>query len=220
MTLNSVVQFWCARRSADQTAWADQLEGLTLAPRPSNRALRLQARERAILQTISPPGNGRVFHLGDNVETDACLMKCPECDCLYGESMPSERRRHRRIHDEVINGLRRPQLGRCNVVWSAGSRRVVAINSQSPGSHKMLAQEVSLIAAGDTDYSGVAYSANERPDERRIHLFLGVSDENRAKAYVCFEFVPASGSVPGPSSRRDCLTAWRTDRCGPSGMPG
>jgi hypothetical protein len=50
----------------------------------------------------------------------------------------------------------------------------------------VLAQEVSLIAAGETNYSGVAYAADERPDERRIHLFLGVSDD-RAQAYVCFE---------------------------------
>ena len=63
---------------------------------------------------------------------------------------------------------------------------MVVINSQSPRIQRLVAQEVSLIAAGDTNYSGVAYAADEAPDERQIHLFLGVSDD-RAQAYVCFE---------------------------------
>jgi hypothetical protein len=88
-------------------------------------------------------------------------MKCPECDCLYAESSPSNRRSHRRVHEEVVNGLPRLQLRQCNVVRTAGSRRVVVVNSQSPRSHRVLAQEVSLIAAGDTDYSGVAHAAYE-----------------------------------------------------------
>jgi len=113
-------------------------------------------------------------------------VKCPECGLGYVESSPTDRRLHRRVHDEVVNGPRRLRLRRCNVVWTRGSRGVVAINSQSPRTQRLLAQEVSLVAAGDTDYSGVAYAADERPDERQIHLFLGVSDD-RAQAYVCFE---------------------------------
>lgn len=113
-------------------------------------------------------------------------MKCPECDFEYVESLPSDCRRHRREHDEVVNGPRCSDLRRCNVVWTRGSRSVVAINSQSPRSQRLLADAVSLVAAGDTEYSDVAYAADERPDERQIHLFLGVSDD-RAQAYVCFE---------------------------------
>ena len=113
-------------------------------------------------------------------------MKCPECGFGYVESSPSDRRLHRRVHDEVVNGPRRLRLRQCDVIWRRGSRSVVVVNSQSPRSHRLLAQEVSLVAAGDTEYSGVAYSADERPDERQIHLFLGVSDD-RAQAYVCLE---------------------------------
>ena len=51
---------------------------------------------------------------------------------------------------------------------------------------RLLAQEVSLVAAGDADYSDVAYAADEHPDQRQVHLFLGVSDD-RAQAHVCFE---------------------------------
>lgn len=113
-------------------------------------------------------------------------MRCPECGFGYVETLSSDRRRHRRVHDEVMNGPLRLRLRRCTVVWTGGSRLVIAINSQSPRDQRLLAQEVSLIAAGDTDYSGVAYAADERPDERQIHLFLGVSND-RAQAYVCFE---------------------------------
>jgi zinc-finger of acetyl-transferase ESCO len=113
-------------------------------------------------------------------------VKCPECGLEYVESSPSDRRLHRRVHREVVNGPYRLRLRRCNVVWKRGSRCVAVINSQSPRTQRLLAQEVSLVAAGDTDYTGVAYAADERSDSRQIHLFLGVSDD-RAKAYVCFE---------------------------------
>jgi len=113
-------------------------------------------------------------------------VKCLECGLKYVESSPSDCRLHRRAHDEVVNGPHRLRLRQCNVIWTRGSRSVVAINSQSPRTQRLLAQEVSLVAARDTDYSGVAYAADERPDERQIHLFLGVSDD-RAQAYVCFE---------------------------------
>jgi len=113
-------------------------------------------------------------------------MKCLECGLEYVELSPGDRRLHHRVHDEVVHGPRRLRLRRCNAIWTRGLRSVVVINSQSPRTQKLLAQEVSLVAAGDTYYSGVAYAADERPDERQIHLFLGVSDD-RAQAYVCFE---------------------------------
>lgn len=114
------------------------------------------------------------------------LRKCPECDFTYVESLPGDRQQHRRVHDEVVNGPRRLRLRQCNVVWTKGSRCVVVINSESPRAHRLLAQEVSLVVAGDTEFSFVSYAADEPPDERKIHLFLGVSDD-RAEAYVCFE---------------------------------
>lgn len=113
-------------------------------------------------------------------------MRCAECGFGYVESLPSDRRRHRRVHDEVMKGPLRLRLRRCPVIWTGSARSVVVINSQSPLDQRRLAQEVSLIAAGDTDYSGVAYAANEEPDERQIHLFLGVRND-RAEAYVCLE---------------------------------
>lgn len=113
-------------------------------------------------------------------------MKCVECSLEYVESSLRDRRLHHRLHDEVVNGLRRLRLRRCNAIWTYGTRSVVAINSRSPRTQRLLAQEVSLVAARDINYSFVTYSADERPDERQIHIFLGVSDD-RAQAYVCFE---------------------------------
>jgi hypothetical protein len=113
-------------------------------------------------------------------------VRCSECDMAYVELLASDRRLHRRVHDEVVNGLHRTALRNCKVVWRCDSRSVVVINSESPRVHRRLAQEVSLVAAGDVDFSGVAYCADERPDDRKIHLFLGVEDE-RAQAYACLE---------------------------------
>jgi hypothetical protein len=63
---------------------------------------------------------------------------------------------------------------------------VVVVNSESPLIHRQLAQTISLNAADDTQLSNVAYAAREAPDERNIHLFIGV-EADRARAYVCFE---------------------------------
>ena len=113
-------------------------------------------------------------------------MQCPECGFGYAESIASDRRLHRRVHDEIVNGLRRSGLRSCPVAWRNGSRFVVAITGQSPPAHRRLAQEVSLVAAGEAEFSNVAYSAHEQPDDRQIHLFIGV-EEDRAQAYLCLE---------------------------------
>jgi hypothetical protein len=113
-------------------------------------------------------------------------VRCLECGFNYVESSGTDRRLHRRIHDEIVNGLRRSGLRSCPVAWRSGSRSVVVINGQSPLAHRRLAQEVSLVAAGDTEFSSVAYAADEQPDDRQIHLFVGV-EKDRAQAYVCFE---------------------------------
>jgi len=113
-------------------------------------------------------------------------VQCSECGYGYVESLASDRRLHRRVHDGIVNGLRRSGLRSCPVTWRGGSRSVVVINGQSRRVHRRIAQEVSLVAAGDVEFSGVAYSADEQPDDRQIHLFIGV-EIDRAQAYVCFE---------------------------------
>ena len=113
-------------------------------------------------------------------------MRCSECGYKYVESSQSDRRLHSRAHAEICSGLRCSGLRSCPVAWHSGARSVVVINRQSPRVHRRLAEQVSLVAAGDTKPSNVAYCADERPDDRQIHLFLGV-EEDRARAYVCFE---------------------------------
>ena len=113
-------------------------------------------------------------------------MQCLECDYRYVESSASDRRLHRRFHDRIVKGPRHPGLRSCPVTWPSGSRSVVVINSQSLRVHRQIAQDVSLVAAGDVEFSNVAYGADEQPDNRQIHLFLGV-ERDRVQAYVCFE---------------------------------
>ena len=113
-------------------------------------------------------------------------MKCEVCEFNYDESSPKDRRRHRKEHDSIVNGLLDVQLRRCRTLVKDGPRTVVVINSESARFERLLAQTVSLIAAGDADYSNLAYAADEPPDERQVHIFLGISDD-RAQAYVCFE---------------------------------
>ena len=113
-------------------------------------------------------------------------MRCSECGFNYVESSGTDRRLHRRVHDEIVHGLRRSGLRSCPVALRIASRSVVVVNDESALTHRRLAQEVSLVAAGDTEFSSVAYSAREQPDDHHIHLFIGVEDD-RAQAYVCFE---------------------------------
>lgn len=113
-------------------------------------------------------------------------MRCPDCGFGYAESSPDDRRLHRRVHDETLKGLRRSGFNSCTAVWRSRPRSVIVINGQSPRVHRRLAQEVSLVAAGDVDFTNVAYHADEEPDDRQIHIFIGVEAE-RAKAYVSFE---------------------------------
>ena len=113
-------------------------------------------------------------------------MRCSECGLSFVDTSPQDRRLHRRVHDEALNGPRCLGLRNAPVVWKTSSRAVVVINSQSPRVQRLVAQEISLIAAEASEYSDMAYIANTPQDEREIHLFIGMS-EDRAQAYVCFE---------------------------------
>lgn len=113
-------------------------------------------------------------------------MTCLKCGFSYVESLPSDRLIHRRVHDETVYGLRSSRFRKCSEAARSGGRSVIVINSESPFVHRQLAQRISLVAAADAPISNVAYAASEKPDERNIHLFIGVEEE-RARAYVCFE---------------------------------
>ena len=116
------------------------------------------------------------------------MTRCPDCGYGYVASSPSDRRRHRQIHADVVDGPRRAALAKYQRVWNSGSRSVVVINTQSPRSERLLAQDVSLVAAGEVDdFMGLSYAADADPGDRRVHLFLG-AESDRARAYLCLEW--------------------------------
>lgn len=115
-------------------------------------------------------------------------MECPECGYGYVESLPGNRRLHRQYHAGVMDGPRSAALAKCRHLRCSGSRSVVVINNKSRKLERRLAEKVSLVAAGDVDdFTGLSYAANEAPDSRRIHLFIGV-ESDRARAYLCVEW--------------------------------
>jgi hypothetical protein len=113
-------------------------------------------------------------------------MRCPECGLLYADTSQSDRRLHGRVHSEVVHGPRRPSVRDASRCLVANERFVVAINSSSPAQLRKIAQDVSIVAAGDVDWMGMTYAASEAPDERNVHLFLG-TEGDRIRAYMCVE---------------------------------
>ena len=113
-------------------------------------------------------------------------MRCTGCGLLYVETLSSDRRLHKRVHSEVVDGPRRRGLFSLPICYKDSNRSVVVIDAASPHRARKIAQDVSYVAAGDVDLMGLTYAATERPDDRAIHLFLGV-EEDRARAYMCVE---------------------------------
>ena len=130
--------------------------------------------------TVAPLERSRFPH--------TTMKRCPDCGYGYVASSPSDRQRHRRIHADVVDGPRRAALARCRCIWNSQLRSVIVINTQSSRTERRLAQDVSLVAAGDVDdYMGLSYAADEDPGDRRTHLFLG-AESGRARAYLCLEW--------------------------------
>jgi hypothetical protein len=109
-----------------------------------------------------------------------------ECCMADVDSSTSDRRLHRRAHDEAVNGLRRAAPRNCPVVWRSDSRPVVVITSDSPRAHRRLAQEVSLVAAGDVDFLRCCVLCRRAGRTTVRFNFLGVEGD-RATAYACLE---------------------------------
>jgi hypothetical protein len=83
-------------------------------------------------------------------------------------------------------GLRSARIADVQAIWSSSSQSVRLVRASSPRAHRRLAQELSLVAAGDVDLSFVAYHAEERDDGRHYHIAMGV-DSDRALSYAILE---------------------------------
>lgn len=111
---------------------------------------------------------------------------CPECGLRYLRSSPDDRRYHRRYHADSVSGPKRHALPTDHVVWSSTTKRIIVVTPSSQSVQRRRAQDLSLIAARDVPFSGIAYHANEAPDDRNLHIFIG-SDSDRLVAYLAFE---------------------------------
>ena len=115
-------------------------------------------------------------------------MECAECGFLFVETLPSDRRKHNRYHRNVFFGLRRVSLERIQPIWTLGARSIRIVDSRSPRGHRQVAQELSLVAAGDVEdqFSFVAYHRDEAPDERQCQIVIG-ADSDHAVSYLVLE---------------------------------
>ena len=114
-------------------------------------------------------------------------MHCPECGFGFEDRSASDRRVHRRYHDDLLLGPRGAALRNLPIAQPlTESQSIRVVSSSSPKTHRRVAQDVSLVAAGDVDYTGVAYAANEDPEDRDPHIFIGV-DGKRAISYAMLE---------------------------------
>ena len=113
-------------------------------------------------------------------------MLCPDCGFRFVETLPGNCRQHRKYHDRLLFGLKRSAIRQMKAIWQADAMSVRVVNAESPRAHRRVAQELSLIAAGDVRFSFVAYHADEPNDDRNCHIFIG-AESDRAVSYVMLE---------------------------------
>ena len=113
-------------------------------------------------------------------------MLCPDCGFNFVETLSSDRRQHRKYHDRLLFGLKGSAIRQIKAIWQADVMSVRVVNADSPRAHRRIAQELSLIAAGDVEFSFVAYCADEPNDDRNYHIFIG-AESDRAVSYVMLE---------------------------------
>lgn len=118
--------------------------------------------------------------------TGELSVKCPDCGFSFVETLPRDRHQHRKYHDGVVFGLKRSAITQIKSVSSSGANSVRLVNAGSPRAHRRVAQELSLIMAGDVEFSFVAYHADEPDDDRHYQIFIG-TEGDRAVSYLILE---------------------------------
>jgi hypothetical protein len=113
-------------------------------------------------------------------------FQCAECGLNYVEALADDRRKHRLYHGESVDGLQRHPLPTDVIIWRSETKRILVVTSLSSWPQRRRAQDLSLLAARDMPFSGVAYNANDAPDERNLHIFIG-AESLRLVAYLAFE---------------------------------
>lgn len=100
------------------------------------------------------------------------MVKCPECELKYIPDIPDNLEYHNRYHDEMVNGVSAVVTGDEQIVWRKEEKFISVINFLSTPSQKKLAEQVGIITNRDTKYDFQPYSADEKIDERDVHILL------------------------------------------------
>jgi hypothetical protein len=93
---------------------------------------------------------------------------------------------HARVHRPFVDGLRLPSRPEVPAVWASGSRSVRVVTTASPKRHRMIPQDLSEMASGEVQLMGVMWHADEDPEDRDPHFYIG-AEGNRAVSYVMLE---------------------------------
>ena len=90
----------------------------------------------------------------------------------YSKDSPEDRWLHRTYHDEIVNEVPARQLKSDKEIWRLGENSIIVVNALSPKAQRNLATKVGSAANKEMHYDFGVYDADERPDDREIHLFV------------------------------------------------
>jgi hypothetical protein len=71
-------------------------------------------------------------------------------------------------------------------IWQQAPRSIAVVTSVSPRPDRQIAEDLSLVAAGDTQVSFVSWHKDSPPEDRDPHIFIGVEGD-RAVSYLMLE---------------------------------
>ncbi len=96
------------------------------------------------------------------------IVQCRKCEFLYAADLPSDRRQHRRRHDEFVNGVRWRGSDKEAVVYFREGFRVVRISPASPTFLRARAAKVGRQGNRETHYDFGVYDDSETDAEALV----------------------------------------------------
>ena len=120
-------------------------------------------------------------------DKDMGAIVCQECRLGYSDESPTDRRLHRKVHDEAIHGIPGPIRRGDQVIWSIAGRHVTVVRHRTATNHqRALAERVAQLARMDTDFDFAAYHASDSVDARNVHVFL-MHETDRIVGFLVLE---------------------------------
>ena len=103
---------------------------------------------------------------------DPEASRCRECRFGYVPELASDRRLHRRYHDEWQNGVRLPELASDMIVASEGDTDFLLLTPASPRAQKRRGAKVAINARRDTPFDFPSYDGSEDDDQMNTHAII------------------------------------------------